>query len=604
MASEASPPPVDEDERARSLRPILGAGAGTGAADELPIDVELIKVLASDSRRDILRILGKRRHTLTELAEALGLKKATVLEHLQKLVAAGLIKRMDEDDRLWVYYDLSPRGKRLVRPERTRFYLILGGTAIAAVLLGAIVAAAMFGSFGGSPSSADDARSPAKSFEDQAGVLAPPVIWRGLDDDVALQFDAAPSGASILLSATDGSATSVPVFEHVARLDAADIDALHAGTYTLSLRTEAGETPLPTTIEVLDPEIAVFPLVVRSTDETVEVAIAPPDRIAPERVAANGALYGDVSRFTMQPDQDGRIAVGRLSTTQLTLLPDIQASLEKVDTQLHAKVRSGSGPIPDAEIVLEGASLGRTNETGELLAPWPGEGERALRIVAPGGSVQDHDILFTNDTATEQAPRLTIEALDARVPPSTTMRLRADVRNAGNVEELVTVTARQDGALLASTLVRVPPNGRAEALLEAPLARPDVVDVTAHAARASFAPMATHTTVSDASGDGDRSGGSSNTTAGPAPPQASAAYSPNSSENYTSMQGRIAGYMLTAVAPADASDRIYLAQPTAATMAPDAAGSQAAAPSVPGPEPLLALIAVGALALALRRRGR
>lgn len=101
--------------------------------DSVPIDPNLIKVLASDTRLDILKLLRKRRMTLTELATALNLKKATILEHLQKLGAVTLVKRR-EDERLWVYYELTPRGNQVVNPGRTRFYLLVGTSALAAVV--------------------------------------------------------------------------------------------------------------------------------------------------------------------------------------------------------------------------------------------------------------------------------------------------------------------------------------------------------------------------------------------------------------------------------------------------------------------------------------
>ena len=110
--------------------------------DDLPIDVDLLKVLASDTRRDILRLLQTRRMTLSEMASALNLKKATILEHLKKLVEAGLIRRL-EDQRLWVYYELTHRGGRLVNPGRTRFFLVLGLSAAAAIVLAGFAIAAM-----------------------------------------------------------------------------------------------------------------------------------------------------------------------------------------------------------------------------------------------------------------------------------------------------------------------------------------------------------------------------------------------------------------------------------------------------------------------------
>ncbi|MCA1814473.1 MAG: winged helix-turn-helix domain-containing protein [Halobacteriales archaeon] len=101
---------------------------------DVPLDPAMIKVLASDTRLDILKQLKQRRMTLTELANALGLKKATILEHLERLTTAGLVRRMDDGERLWVYYELTRRGGYVVTPGRTRFYLLVGGSALAAVV--------------------------------------------------------------------------------------------------------------------------------------------------------------------------------------------------------------------------------------------------------------------------------------------------------------------------------------------------------------------------------------------------------------------------------------------------------------------------------------
>lgn len=103
----------------------------------VPLDADLIQVLASDTRRRVLRLLEDRRMTLSELARSLDLKKSTVLEHLRKLSDAGLVDRDEEEDRLWVYYDLSHRGRNILSPDRSRLYLAVGASVLAGI--GAIV---------------------------------------------------------------------------------------------------------------------------------------------------------------------------------------------------------------------------------------------------------------------------------------------------------------------------------------------------------------------------------------------------------------------------------------------------------------------------------
>lgn len=88
---------------------------------------EDFRILASDTRVQILKILDGRAMTGTELGKRLDLEKSTVHQHLEKLVEGGLVTRR-EDDRLWVYYDLSPRGRRLLHPPRAGFTLLLSGS--------------------------------------------------------------------------------------------------------------------------------------------------------------------------------------------------------------------------------------------------------------------------------------------------------------------------------------------------------------------------------------------------------------------------------------------------------------------------------------------
>lgn len=101
---------------------------------ELPLDDALLKVLSSESRREIMRLLAERRMTGAELATRLDLGKPAVSEHLKKLLEAGLIDRLDDPERRWVYYSLSARGRSILEPQRVRFYLVLAVAALALML--------------------------------------------------------------------------------------------------------------------------------------------------------------------------------------------------------------------------------------------------------------------------------------------------------------------------------------------------------------------------------------------------------------------------------------------------------------------------------------
>ncbi len=99
----------------------------------ITLDQESFKALASEVRVDILKKLDERRQTVTDLSGLLNLSKPTLLEHLEKLQAAGLVKRVDEG-RKWIYYELSPKGKKLLHPEKVAIVLALSSVVVLAAV--------------------------------------------------------------------------------------------------------------------------------------------------------------------------------------------------------------------------------------------------------------------------------------------------------------------------------------------------------------------------------------------------------------------------------------------------------------------------------------
>ena len=55
-----------------------------------------MKALSQDTRVDIMKLLDERNHTQTEIAEALGMSAPSVKEHVEGLVKAGLIEKLEE----------------------------------------------------------------------------------------------------------------------------------------------------------------------------------------------------------------------------------------------------------------------------------------------------------------------------------------------------------------------------------------------------------------------------------------------------------------------------------------------------------------------------
>src|SRR2546422_8063458 len=88
------------------------------------LDQASFRALASEVRVEVLKRLDELRMTVTDLANALQLSKPTLLEHLEKLQTAELVKRIDEG-RKWIYYELTGRGKKILHPERVTIVVSL-----------------------------------------------------------------------------------------------------------------------------------------------------------------------------------------------------------------------------------------------------------------------------------------------------------------------------------------------------------------------------------------------------------------------------------------------------------------------------------------------
>lgn len=74
-----------------------------------------IKNLNSEIRLEMLEKLNKRRATVSELSRSLSLSKSTVLYHLYKLGEIDLVKRVNNSQGNWIYYELTEKGKGIIQ---------------------------------------------------------------------------------------------------------------------------------------------------------------------------------------------------------------------------------------------------------------------------------------------------------------------------------------------------------------------------------------------------------------------------------------------------------------------------------------------------------
>ncbi len=158
----------------------------------ITLDQESFKALASEVRVDILKRLDERRQTVTDLSGLLSLSKPTLLEHLEKLQSAGLVKRVDEG-RKWIYYELSQKGRRLLHPERVAIVLALSSAAVLAAI-GIVSLLVTHAGFGATTPTAPASQNPAQGKSPLYDTLAgDPLGW------VAIILAVAAGVASLVL---------------------------------------------------------------------------------------------------------------------------------------------------------------------------------------------------------------------------------------------------------------------------------------------------------------------------------------------------------------------------------------------------------------------
>jgi len=103
---------------------------------EAILDIDSMKALSCDTRVDVLKLLKKRRMTLSELSKALNKSKPALIKHLDLLTASELIAKED-DGHKWIYYSLTEKGEMVIsdkKDEKKPFILLL--SSILAIITG------------------------------------------------------------------------------------------------------------------------------------------------------------------------------------------------------------------------------------------------------------------------------------------------------------------------------------------------------------------------------------------------------------------------------------------------------------------------------------
>jgi DNA-binding transcriptional ArsR family regulator len=559
--------------------------------EKLPLEPDLIEVLAADTRRDILSLLQDRRMTVTELSRELDLGKATIHEHLNKLIDAELVER-EEDDRLWVYYRLTPRGKRLLNPQRTRFYLALAGALVAALVAGLAVYGFMVtGGFAGSEQATDPTAERIQEVDQWTGLSptdrevyagdAIEVPARGpggedveaylVDEDSASRIrqgdlnvrglplraytptsdggeveargnetvlradaslepgtyylyvrsggtDNAPSMPSIRLVGLEatpdrstwyqhldrgpleinvtrdgqpvegtlrltggpqvGTSPTAPVEDGQARLPAATLDELRAGTYRISVQPEDGHrwVDLPTRVTVTPAPLATVPLHVQETRPSpLRVHLEGPARLQALSPTVSGPATVETEdegwTIGLETPEPGTVDLELARTsTSVRVHSSVAIDAEVHDgPEIHWTVRAVDGqPIADTAVYLDGTALGFTDANGTLVTELPDEGPHRLTIHRPDGETIRRAITVDGWRIDAASPPVSLEPVnvDARGDQA---RVTITLDNAGLVRQPVTLVAEVDHEPVASQALTLPAGGTLQTNLTVPV---------------------------------------------------------------------------------------------------------------------------------------
>lgn len=84
----------------------------------------------SSTKIKIIQSLKERRKTLSEISRELDLSKSTVHAHLDDLCEAGFVRRLDNNNHKWVYYELTEKAELFLKKYLRKTALIISSSVI------------------------------------------------------------------------------------------------------------------------------------------------------------------------------------------------------------------------------------------------------------------------------------------------------------------------------------------------------------------------------------------------------------------------------------------------------------------------------------------
>ncbi|CAG0979164.1 MAG: ArsR family transcriptional regulator [Candidatus Methanoperedens nitroreducens] len=116
---------------------------GTGKNFDFIENKKFTDAVISDSRIKILKNLAKRKMTAAELTRQIGIEKNAIYKHLDKLLDAQIIRRIENDTRKWIYYELTEKGTAIVSAKRLQIFILIS-SGVGTAFLGAFLVARYF----------------------------------------------------------------------------------------------------------------------------------------------------------------------------------------------------------------------------------------------------------------------------------------------------------------------------------------------------------------------------------------------------------------------------------------------------------------------------
>ena len=177
-------------------------------SDKITLDRQTFKVLAADTRIDMMKRLAVHKLTLTDLAEKMGMSPSTIKEHLDRLVEVGLIEQEDRGMK-WKYYHLTQKGRDILTPQETKVWILLGTTLL--ILAGAVLSLTMKMSFLFAPAyGAAEATAPRGDWQAEPILLASGEVADGAPGETPSEMPQEPQEKmELMLAATGGNDTEM-----------------------------------------------------------------------------------------------------------------------------------------------------------------------------------------------------------------------------------------------------------------------------------------------------------------------------------------------------------------------------------------------------------